>query len=240
VSGPDHLAAVAPLSLSGGRRAWTAGLRWGVGHAAGVFAIGALALALREAIDLDALSAWGERLVGYTLIAVGLWGAWRARSRWVHAHAHAHGASGELHLHVHVHRRGAAREHATRDAATAPSPHATDRDGAVGAAHEAHFAAHDHRHAPLLIGALHGVAGSSHLFGIAPALALPSRADAALYVAAFGLGSVATMTLFSLGVHAAARRLASIAGAGERAFRILLGGTSLAAVTVGIVWLAQP
>src|SRR5688572_3654911 len=49
LSGPDHLAAVAPLA--GGRgRSWRAGFLWGLGHSGGVLAVGLLALGLRGAL----------------------------------------------------------------------------------------------------------------------------------------------------------------------------------------------
>ncbi|MBF8297934.1 MAG: hypothetical protein HW395_591, partial [candidate division NC10 bacterium] len=37
----------------------------------------------------------------------------------------------------------------------------------------------------------HGLAGSSHLFGVLPALAFPSRQASMLYLAGFGLGAIA-------------------------------------------------
>ena len=71
-AGPDHLAALGVLTARSGRRGVLLGLRWGVGHSAGLVAVGALALLLREAIDFDPLSGWGEPLVGTALILVGL------------------------------------------------------------------------------------------------------------------------------------------------------------------------
>lgn len=73
VAGADHLAVVAPLAASRRRGAWLTGLRWGLGHAGGVAAIGLAAALLREALPLDHVSAWSERLVGISLLAVGLW-----------------------------------------------------------------------------------------------------------------------------------------------------------------------
>ena len=67
LSGPDHLAAVAPLA-GGRRRAWHAGFLWGLGHSGGVLAVGLLTLALRGALPIDALSSWSERIVGVTPI----------------------------------------------------------------------------------------------------------------------------------------------------------------------------
>ena len=84
LSGPDHLAAVAPLA--GGRgRAWRAGFLWGLGHSGGVLAVGLLALALRGALPIDALSSWSERIVGVTLVGIGLWGFTRVLRGPIHS-----------------------------------------------------------------------------------------------------------------------------------------------------------
>ena len=74
LSGPDHLAAVAPLAASDRARGWRAGWTWGIGHASGVMVVAVLAVLLRDALPpLDWISAWGERTVGGALIALGLW-----------------------------------------------------------------------------------------------------------------------------------------------------------------------
>ena len=78
-SGPDHLAAVAPLAADRRRRnQWRTGLQWGVGHTAGVVLIAPAAAVVREQLPLDAISAYSERIVGVALI-VGVWGLWGAR-----------------------------------------------------------------------------------------------------------------------------------------------------------------
>ena len=98
LSGPDHLAAVAPLA--GGRgKAWRAGFLWGLGHSGGVLAVALLALALRGALPLDALSSWSERIVGVVLVGIGLWGFTRALGGPIHSHVHVRAAAavGVLH-----------------------------------------------------------------------------------------------------------------------------------------------
>lgn len=104
VSGPDHLAAIAPLAVDGRRRAWLTGLWWGIGHSSGVWIVALLALALRESLPVEWLSAWGERLVGGVLIAVGLLGM-RALTR-THIHSHEHEHDGQRHVHYHMHVEG--------------------------------------------------------------------------------------------------------------------------------------
>ena len=56
---------------------------------------------------------------------------------------------------------------------------------------------HVHGHAAFSVGTLHGAAGSAHLLGILPALALPSDLAAGAYLLLFGTGSVAAMGAFA-------------------------------------------
>lgn len=178
LAGPDHLAAVAPLAVSGERAAWRAGLVWGVGHTAGVMLVGVLLLAFRELLPLDALSAWSERAVGVALVAIGAWGLWCVRRP--HAHRHVPGG------------------------------------------------------ASFAMGTMHGLAGSSHLFGVLPSLMFASRADAAIYLGGFGLGAIGAMTAFAAVIGS----VAVASGRSDAALRrTVLYATSLAAVAVGGVWL---
>ncbi len=169
LSGPDHLAAVAPLAVRGHRRAWVAGLRWGLGHSAGVTLVGLLALAAREVIPVEGISSWSERMVGVLLIGIGVWSVRKALQVEVHAHTHVH--DGNQHEHVHYH-----------------SP--THRHGSATARHV-------HAHAAFGIGTLHGLAGSSHFLGVLPSLALPTAAQRVAYLLAFAVGTVLAMTGFA-------------------------------------------
>ncbi len=112
-SGPDHLAAIAPLSVRQPHRAWAPGMRWGFGHSAGVAVIGLLSLWLRDWLPVDLLSSWGERLVGVMLLGIGLWALCRALRHNVHAHKHEHGGAPHPHVHTHAaaHVHSAAHRH---------------------------------------------------------------------------------------------------------------------------------
>ena len=107
-SGPDHLAAIAPLAARRRRGALAPGARWGFGHSAGVALVGLLSLGLRDLLPLDLLSTWGERLVGVMLLGIGLWALRKALK--VHAHEHVH--DGERHIHLHTHTPRIAHEQA--------------------------------------------------------------------------------------------------------------------------------
>jgi ABC-type nickel/cobalt efflux system permease component RcnA len=216
LSGPDHLAAVAPLAADAERTHWKAGLQWGMGHTAGVLLIGLLLVGLRELLPVEAISAWSERAVGLALIGVGVWGLLRARRLEVHRHdvgpsvPHAHvrpvpGGSIAAHGHEHAHQHRHPRLHG-----------------------------HVHTRASFAMGTLHGLAGSSHVFGVLPALALPGRGDALAYLGGFGIGAVLAMTAFAAAVGVLAHRAGQ---RGRHAFRRMLYACSLGALAVGGYWL---
>ena len=194
LSGPDHLAAVAPLAASDRARGWRAGWTWGIGHASGVMVVAVLAVLLRDALPpLDWISAWGERTVGGALIALGLWSLSHAAR--LRRTPHAHGAL--RHDHVHAQR----------------GPRWMRRLG--------------HGHASFAVGVLHGIAGSSHFFGVLPALALPTPAASFGYIAAFGIGTVAAMTAFAGAVGRIGGQRAPLS------HHRLMAGTGVAAILVG-------
>jgi hypothetical protein len=191
-SGPDHLAAVAPLALSEetGRESsglrvegWRTGLQWGVGHTAGVVLIAALLLLLREQLPLDAISAYSERIVGVALIAVG---AWRIRGAWVRK---CEGARAQ---------------------------------------------GHSHPGASFAMGTIHGLAGSSHLFGVLPALAFATRADSVLFLGGFGAGAILGMSAFAAGMGLVAVHFGRNH---QRRYSGLLYASSAVALVIGGFWL---
>jgi hypothetical protein len=90
--------------------------------------------------------------------------------------------------------------------------------------------------AAVWIGGLHGLAGSSHIIGLLPALALPSRGASLAYVVGFGLGAVVGMTAFSSAFGLVAAR---VTGRGLRAYQALLASFSFAAIVIGGYWLVS-
>ena len=181
-SGPDHLAAVAPLAADT-KTSWRAGLQWGVGHTFGVLLIALLLLVVKQQLPLELISAYSERIVGVSLIAIGLWGIWGA---WM--------------------RGGEAPE----------------------------VRSHSHAGASFAIGTIHGLAGSSHLFGVLPALAFSARADSILYLGGFGIGAIAGMSAFAAGLGLLSVRFGRHQ---HRRFSGLLYASSAAALVIGGFWL---
>jgi cytochrome c biogenesis protein CcdA len=171
----DHVAAVS--SIAAGRNdvgdIVRHGLTWGLGHTLTLFAFAGAAMLLGHAIP-EHLARPLETAVGVMLVGLGahvLWRLWRDR---VHFHRHGHG-DGIVHFHAHSHAGEAV-------------PHAR--------------AAHAHGHSPgfrwrtLLVGLMHGMAGSAALLVLAVSQA--SSAVAGLgYVALFGIGSMFGMGALS-------------------------------------------
>uniref|UniRef100_A0A1J3FL42 Urease accessory protein UreH n=1 Tax=Noccaea caerulescens TaxID=107243 RepID=A0A1J3FL42_NOCCA len=75
LSGPDHLAALAPLSIGRSRVESAAiGALWGCGHDAGQVIFGLLFLLLKDRLHIEVLRTWGTRVVGLTLVIIGAMG----------------------------------------------------------------------------------------------------------------------------------------------------------------------
>ncbi|XP_058191302.1 chloroplast protein FOR GROWTH AND FERTILITY 2-like [Rhododendron vialii] len=75
LSGPDHLAALAPLSIGRTRMESAAvGALWGCGHDAGQLLFGLLFLLLKDRLHIEIIRTWGTRVVGFTLLVIGAMG----------------------------------------------------------------------------------------------------------------------------------------------------------------------
>lgn len=186
LSGPDHLAAIAPIAVADPARSWRSGTRWGIGHTAGVLGVGVLALLSRRAVPIEMLSLHGELAAGLALVVIGSWGAWRALWRFEQVDRLVHG-----------HRHGSA-------------------------------------HAALAVGTVHGLAGSSHLLGILPALAIPSDYAAGVYLLCFGVGSIASMGAFASFIGWIASRPRVDTAVAKRTLLCLF---SVVAIVIGGYWL---
>ncbi|KAI3447931.1 hypothetical protein Pfo_004596 [Paulownia fortunei] len=76
LSGPDHLAALAPLSIGRTRMESAAvGALWGCGHDAGQVLFGLLFLILKDRLHIEVIRTWGTRVVGFTLLVIGAMGS---------------------------------------------------------------------------------------------------------------------------------------------------------------------
>ena len=112
--GPDHLAAVAPLTVEKKTKTWKVGLFWGFGHLTGMLLIGILFTLFRDFIPVERISSHSEQLVGLVLIAIGIWSFYQVKQSHhkPHQHPHTHHEEESLvHIHKHQHNEGNAHTH---------------------------------------------------------------------------------------------------------------------------------
>jgi high-affinity nickel permease len=169
----DHIAAVSSIAA---RRTHIGeivkhGLTWGLGHTLTLFVFAGAAILLGQAIP-EPFARPLESAVGIMLVGLGVNVLWRLWRDGVHFHKHGH-SDGTVHIHAHSH-------------AGETVPHARS----------AHAHAHGFRWRTLLVGLMHGMAGSAALLVLAASQA--SSAAAGLgYIALFGIGSMIGMGALS-------------------------------------------
>ncbi|VAH98999.1 unnamed protein product [Triticum turgidum subsp. durum] len=172
LSGPDHLAALAPLSI--GRspvESAAVGALWGCGHDAGQVMFGLLFLGLKDRLHIEVLRTWGTRVVGLTLLVIGAIGIREATQA---APCVAAALEGGAHQH------GGNNSNALEKALL----------GAGGKKKEISFAT-------FATGIVHGLQPDA-LMIILPALAMPSRAAGAAFLGMFLVGTVLSMASYTV------------------------------------------
>ena len=173
----DHVVAISTIvsrHQSVFRSAFVGAL-WGAGHTASLLIIGAIVLSLRIAIP-ERVSGWLELGVALMIIGLGISALWRALRANSEVHVHQHSHDGLSHTHVHFH------EHESKHNPRSRSVH-SHTVSQIG-------------WKPVLIGMMHGLAGSGALTLLVLAQ-ISSPLLGFLYVATFGLGSIIGMLLMS-------------------------------------------
>jgi ABC-type nickel/cobalt efflux system permease component RcnA len=202
----DHVAAVAALATGsrGVKQTVRLGLAWGIGHTLTIFAVGGIVLLLDAAVP-ERIAAVLESVVGIMLIVLGAGVLRRMIHDRVHFHRHRHGRM----LHFHAHSHAGEGDHA----------------GSV----------HAHRHAgaltrrALLVGTVHGLAGSAALVLLTLG-GIGSAKFGFAYMALFGLGSLLGMAALS-GAIAIPLRLTSLRM--TWAYNGLTAGVGLVSIGIG-------
>jgi ABC-type nickel/cobalt efflux system permease component RcnA len=202
----DHIMAVSGLSVRKPSLGYCVrfGLRWAIGHGFSLLLIGGSVLLLGMAIP-ESLSQFAELLVGLVLIGIGIWVIHELVSRRVHIHFHQHDG---IPRHAHWHKHN---EHA------------------VHTIH--HDVSHRHEHSAVMVGMLHGTAGSAPLLALIPLANLGGSPWLGMgYVLLFGLGVLVSMLTFSglLGVT-----FQWLSRWGQRTIQVLRTGVALNAIGFG-------
>ena len=173
----DHVVAISTIVSQHKNvfRSAIVGALWGAGHTASLLVVGAIVLLLRVAIP-EKVSGWFEFGVALMIIGLGVSALWRALKKGTQFHVHEHSHDGLTHKHIHFHEN----EKKHEPASTTRHSHSVSRVGVK----------------PLLIGTMHGLAGSGALT-LLVLTQISSSFIGFLYLAIFGIGSIAGMMLMS-------------------------------------------
>jgi len=231
----DHLAAMATLvthekSLA---RTMKVGVAWGIGHTLTLMLFGGIVLALGKAISQRMEQAL-ELAVGLMLIGLGLDVLRRLLRQRIHFHVHGH-ETGMAHMHAHSHAGEDAHRFSLHRHAHAQGPllrwrPARTAHGATATAASIQYRPAHVRGLPLralAVGMMHGMAGSAALI-LLSLEAVQSWTMGLLYIALFGIGSIAGMALLSVAITIPLRLSAGHLGWLHNGMTALLGGVSCA------------
>ncbi len=165
---PDHVIAVSTIA-SQSKKLWhtsLAGVFWGIGHTATLFLVGIILIFMKGEIPVK----WAmslEFLVGIMLVYLGVTTIFSFKN--IHVHEHQH--DGDEHKHVHTHESSGKHGHK-----------------------------HQHKHdtylKSMLIGLVHGLAGSGAMVLLTMST-VKSVGEAAIYILIFGAGTVMGMLFFT-------------------------------------------
>lgn len=209
----DHIAAVASLTSTTNsiRKGVQQGIAWGVGHTLTLFLFGSMVLFVANIIPEELVNKI-ELAVGVMLILLGMDVMRRVIAERVHFHTHTHTKpAGNINTHFHAH------------------SHKGEKDQRHNVTNHKHMHSHGFPIRALLIGLMHGMAGSAALI-LLTLQTLDSPWLGLIYIAVFGIGSIAGMGLFSLVIVIplrAARRMTWI-------YNGLQGTIGLATIALGI------
>lgn len=199
---PDHAAAVAALTSrsTSVRDTLRQGVAWGIGHSLTLLVFCSVVYSL-EAVVPERVAQGLELAVGVMLIGLGL-DVWRKlRRERFHYHLHKHD-KGTAHSHLHAH---------LTEFRHIPSVHQH---------------AHGIPYRALLVGFMHGMAGSAALI-LLTLHTMVSIMDGLIYIALFGIGSIVGMATLSVIIAVPLRRSAHSMKWAYNGLQVVIGGISV-------------
>lgn len=196
----DHIMAVSGLASTriSFRDSLHFCLRWAAGHGLALLIIGACVYLLGMAVPHN-LSHYAESAIGIMLIMIGGWILWELKTKNAHLHFHRHDNFPE-HAHWHKHHQHG-------------KPH--DQDP------------HSHQHGALIVGILHGTAGSAPLLVLIPLAQLGSPAYAFAYLVLFSAGVLLAMLLFGGFIGGVYHWLSKLGTRVVKSLRIIIAASAI-------------
>ncbi len=194
---PDHVIAVTTIvsQQRSSARAALIGAFWGLGHTVTIFVVGCAIILFNLAIP-PRIGLTMELAVGLMLIILGAWnltsffqslptaGASATGTPWIHSHPHHHGDLVHTHAHAHLSEGHA---HPAVDASMAGLD---GKFGTLGAYQMLR---------PLVVGIVHGLAGSAAVALLILA-SIRNPRWAVAYLIVFGIGTIAGMMVITMSI----------------------------------------
>jgi nickel/cobalt exporter len=216
----DHVMAVSALSnrKPSLKRTLKFSANWAIGHGSVLIILGLLFFGLGIALP-EAIQQIAESSVGVLLIGLGLACFWQFHKEKIvldkHTHEHNQGSIEHTHLHVTNHVQNTV----------------NSADQALESSQQVKEA-----HTPVMVGILHGLAGSAPALALIPAMMQTSLLEAMAYLVLFSAGVLSSMVIFGLSFGLVQKKLQ------QKSIKIFNWSRKIiasAAVGIGFYWLAQ-
>ena len=257
LAGPDHLSALAALSVGTSYKAFILGVRWGIGHSTGLVAVAIVFISLKGNLDIRKLGRYCDSLVGLFMIVLGVYGVMYA----LKTHRQK-----QMKRDVDIVLSSMEKSAVKSDSDSSSSNSSSEQDSRplVAAAKNRipslsnmdwlGIHAHEHENlaqeCPMLsfvdmndpttqkilsfsIGLLHGVAGPGGVLGVLPAVELRNWQLSTVYLGSFILTSTLSMGTFAAMYGECTKRIGSTAERVDFGLRVF---SSALSVLVGTVW----
>ncbi len=208
----DHVMAVSALSnrKPSLRRTLRFSANWAIGHGSVLIVLGLLFFGLGIALP-ETIQHIAESSVGVLLIALWLACFWQFHKEKImldkHTHEHSQGSIEHTHLHVQGHDQVLENPQQVKEA-----------------------------HTPVMVGVLHGLAGSAPALALIPAIMQTNLLEAIGYLVLFSAGVLFSMVSFGLSFGLVQKKLQQKS---IRVFNWSRKTIASAAVGIGFYWLAQ-
>lgn len=247
VSGPDHLAALIPLCMNKGMKAFREGAIWGLGHGLGCSIMGLAGVIFKSFIDIHLVSEYMEYVVGFTLILLGLLGIRRSQ-KW-----RKHGPSDHNHGHHHdltlLSKSRQPKRRGDIECGLSINEHHSDRSLSI-IGWFGDILDHSPSITILITGIIHGFSGTGHLLGVIPALTYKDITNGMEYLSAFCVGTALSMSVFTMFVGMIGDMITSALarnskkndenGLNQRLPALISLYASMFSIVVGVIWIIQP
>ena len=251
LAGPDHLSALAALSVGNSWRAFALGFRWGLGHSTGLVVVAIIFISLKGNLDLKSIGRYCDCLVGIFMIVLGSYGVLDA-------------------LKIYREKYNKRDNDLSSPKSTKSNNNYTSTSTSISTELDSNYSNNnkqytsinithnddDHMHTidfneytllncidmrdPTIqrivsfsIGLLHGVAGPGGILGVLPAVEMRSWTSSTIYLGSFIFASTLSMGMFAALYGEATKRIGATQYCIDLALRVF---SSAMSIIVGVLW----